>query len=342
MGIVSDRRQTAQLLQRWGPVIHLRDADASGVARGLLRRQADRGELRRLGKAAFAPVDVWESASVQERFRLRSIAFGLCISDDAHLTGPAAALLLELPLLSPPEGLPVAIRPGHPHTGHDRSPHGRVRHGHLPLGHRTVRSRVRTVSPAYCAVDIARHLGPLDGLVVADAVLHRGSDPEVLAELIGRMQAYPGISTALWVVQNADARCESPLETLGRHAFISAGMPAPLSNVWVSAGGRWFRVDHLLPETGTVLEADGAVKYNDRPDANSVVANEKERERLLRSAGFGVVRYTWADAVSRPGIIVRRAREEQVQWQASTVPTCWTLDSPWAPGGSAGRGSATG
>jgi len=330
MGIVNDRRQAAQLFDRWGPVVHLRDADAGGIARGLLLRQADRGELLRIAKSAFVQTDDWESASVRERFCRQAIAFGLCTGDDAHLTGPAAALLLGLPLLGDPVGLPVAVRPGDPHIGHDRSPYGRVRHGHLPLVHRTVRSRVRTVGAAYCAVDVARHLGPRDGLVVADAALHGGVDPASLIDLIKHMQAYPGISTALWVAQHADPGCESALETLGRYAFLAAKLTPPLSNVWVRVDDRWFRVDHLQPESGVVLEADGAVKYNNRDDADQVVTSEKARERALRRAGFGVVRYTWADAVGSPWSIPQRARDEASLRAGKPVPTCWTLDPPWS------------
>lgn len=342
MGILADRRQTEQLLQRWGPVIHLRDADASGVARGLLLRQADRGDLIRIAKSAFTPTFEWDRASGQERFRLRSIGFGLCSADDAHLTGPAAALLLGLPLLSEPTGLPAAVRPGDPHTGHDRSPFGRVRRGYLPLVHRTMRARVRTVDAAYCAVDIARHLGPLDGLVTADAALQRGMNPSAMVDIISKMQAYPGIATALWVAHHADARCESPLETLGRHAFIAAGLPAPLSNAWVRVPGRWYRADHLLPETGVILEADGAVKYNDRPDAEAIVRDEKERERLLRKVGFGVVRYSWGDAVGRPWAILQRVREEQALREGRPAPACWTLESPGNLGSAVGPIPAAG
>ena len=143
------------------------------------------------------------------------------------------------------------------------------------------------------------------------------------------MQAYPGISTAHWVAEKADARSESALETLGRHAFVSARLPAPLSNVWVPAGGQWFRADHLLPDTGVVLEADGAVKYNDRPDADTIVTSEKERERQLRRAGYGVVRHNWADAVGRPWVIPQRAREADRLRNGRPVPTCWTLEPPW-------------
>lgn len=330
MGLLSDRRQAGFLLQRYGPVVHLRDADACGISRGLLLRQQDRGELLRIAKAAFVHAADFSAASMAEQFRLRAIGFGLCSGPDAHLTGSAAALLLGLPLLTPPTGLPTAVRPGDPHIGHDRTPFGRTRHGHLPVVHRTTRSRVATVSSAYCAVDVARHGGSMDGLVITDAVLHGGVDRSSLDALIGKMLNYPGIRSAQWVVGHADARCESPLETLGRYAFISAGLPAPLSNAWVCTGSQWFRVDHLLPDEGVILEADGAVKYNNRSDADTVVSGEKDRERLLRNVGFGVARYSWADATNRPWIIPARAREAAELRTGRQAPTCWQLKAPWA------------
>ena len=328
MGLLSDHRQVTSLLQRYGPVVHLRDADACGVPRSVLLRLQHRGDLLRIAKAAFVHAADFSAASGTEQFRLRAIGFGLCSGPDVHLTGAASALLLGLPLLTPPTGLPTGIRPGDPHIGHDRTPYGRTRHGHLPIVHRTTRSRVATVSPAFCAVDVARHAGSLDGLAITDAVLHGGVDRATVQLLIGQMLNYPGIASAQWASEHADPRCESPLETLGRYAFISAGLPPPLSNAWVWNGSQWFRVDHLLPEDGVVLEADGAVKYNNRSDADSVVAGEKERERLLRSAGFGVARYTWADAANRPWVIPARAREVAELRTGRPAPTCWQLDAP--------------
>ncbi|HEY5116262.1 MAG TPA: hypothetical protein VIJ00_12125, partial [Nakamurella sp.] len=97
-------------------------------------------------------------------------------------------------------------------------------------------------------------------------------------------------------------------------------------------GRQWFRADRLLPESGVVLEADGAVKYRDRPDADAIVTMEKERERLLRAAGFGVVRYTRADALNRPKIIVQRAQLEARLRPSGPAPTCWAPDPPWGHG----------
>lgn len=321
----NDRHQVELLLNRCGPVVHLRDADHCGVPRTLVLRVADRGELMRIGKAAFVGTQTWEMASEWVRFRYRSVAFSLCIAEDAHLTGPAAAVLLGLPTMGGPPGRPTAIRPGNAHTGHDRSSWGTVRRGFLPPHHRTVRDRARTVSPALAAVDVARYGTAPDALVVMDAVRHAGVSADVLGSLLSHMFRYRGIALAQWALTVSDPRAESPLESLGRLSFLSAGLPAPVSNAWIDCNGRWFRVDHLLPATGVVLEADGAVKYRDRPDADSIVREEKAREHQLRQAGFGIARYNWADAVSRPWIIPVRAAEASGH-RTGPLPTCWQLD----------------
>ena len=321
----NDRRQIDLLLSRCGPVVHLRDADRCGVPRTLVLRVADRGELTRIGKAAFVATQTWEAGSDWMKFHYRSVAFSLCIAEDAHLTGPAAAVALGLPTMGEPPGRPTAIRPGDAHTGHDRSIWGTVRRGYLPAHHRTVRGRARTVSPALAAVDVARYGTAPEALVVMDAVRHAGVDAEVLGSLLTRMFKYRGVAVAQWALEVSDPRAESPLESLGRLSFLSGGLPPPVSNAWIDCNGRWFRVDHLLAATGVVLEADGALKYRDRPDADAIVREEKAREHQLRQAGFAVARYNWSDAVSRPWIIPVRAAEA-ARHRTGPPPTCWHLD----------------
>ncbi len=233
-------------------------------------------------------------------------------------------------MVGDPPDRPTALRPGNAHIGHDRSPYGRVRHGYLPPSHQTRRGRVFTVSPAYAVIDIARHYGTRDGIVVADRVLASGVHREVLANIVANMESYPGIESARWVVEHADPRAESPLESLGRFAFLSAGLPAPVSNAWIPVAGQWFRADHLLPEQGVILEADGAVKYDNRLDAAALVRADRDRERLLRSLSFGIARYGWSLAMARPAEIVRRAQEAARLRSGQPAPTCWTLTPPWA------------
>lgn len=329
MSRTTDRRQISTLVDLAGPVFLLRDADAAGISRALVRRSQATGELQRLAKSAFVLSTTMTGASAWERFRLRSIAFVAGAQDGTFLTGAAAAAVLGLPMISDPPELPVAIRHGSAHSGHRMTPYGTVRHGPLPMRHRMAKNGVPVVSPAYCAIDIARHYGTRDGLVVADKALHLGATREELAAVTMGMDRYPGIGEARWVVEHGDQRAESPLETLGRLAFLSANVPAPLSNVWIPAGSQWFRVDHLIPETGVIIEADGAIKYDNRPNASALVANDREREHLLRGVGFAVVRYHWAMAAHRPGEIVHRAREAARLRGATPPPSCWTLDSPF-------------
>ncbi len=328
MGELQDRLVVDRLFERFGPVVDLRRADSSGVPRAALRRAQTRGQVRRVAKAAFVLEAAYENADPWERFRLRSMGFGLGCGPTTHLTGWAAAIMHKLPVVGGVPAKPVAVRPGDAHTASDISPYGRVRTGHLPPRHRTVRSGVPTVGLAYTVVDVARHFGSTAGLMIADNVMFRGVHREVLAQLTREMVRYPGMPTATWVVENADPRCESPLETLGRLAFLANRRPAPQSNVWFVAEGRAFRVDHYLPERGVVLEADGAVKYNNRPDADAVVTEEKERERLLRGLGLGLVRYNWALAENRPRELVRRCDEEarRIAGTFRTVP--WDLSAP--------------
>ena len=330
MSEFQDRLSIARLFDQSGPVVHLRHADASGVPRAVLRRSEVRGLVRRVGKSAFVLEEAYQAGDPWERFRLRSIGFAMCCAPTTHLTGWAAAVLHGLPTFGAAPATPVAVRSGDAHTASNATPYGRVRTGHLPPRHRTVRAGVPTVGLAYTVVDVARHFGSTAGLMVADAVLSRGVHREILARLTEEMVRYPGMETARWVVEYADQRSESPLETLGRLAFLARGRAVPVSNVWFEVSGRAFRVDHYLPEVGVVMEADGAIKYNNRPDSDQIVKNEKDRERLLRKLGLGVVRYDWSLALSNPRELVRRVDEQArgLNGQFRVVP--WSFEAPFA------------
>ena len=323
-----DAQILAELFDRFGEVVDHRDADALGVPRALLRRGTDQGLLIRVAKSAFVLRSRAAGLTEWDAFRLRAIGFGMCSGSNVHLTGWAAAAVLGVPVVHSPPRLPTALRPGDAHRAPDRTPYGRTRWGHLPPRHRTTRFRVPTADAAYAAIDIARHNGAIAGLVAADFVLHSGTHREVLAQLTKDMINYPGIETARWVVEFADPRVESPLETLGRLVFLTNRREVPLSNVWIRVGARRYRVDHLLPETGVIVEADGAVKYNNRPDADQIVTDEKNRERDLRSAGFEIVRYNWDLAVRRPRELLRRVDMAERLRRGAVVPDCWSLTTP--------------
>ncbi|SDP01696.1 hypothetical protein SAMN04515671_2680 [Nakamurella panacisegetis] len=327
-----DARILAELFDRFGDVVTMSDAAASGIPGSLVRRGADSGLLVRVAKSAFVRRSSLERASEWDAFRLRSIGFGLCSGSNVHLTGWGAAAVLGVPTVHAPPRLVTGLRPGDAHRAPDRTPYGRTRWGHLPSWHRTRRFRVATVDAAYAAIDIARHYGAVAGLVAADFALRSGGRRESLARLVGEMVNYPGIQTAGWVVEHADPRAESPLETLGRLAFLTHRREAPLSNVWFTVGQRQYRVDHYLPEDGVAVEGDGGTKYNDRPDASVIVNAEKDRERDLRSVGVELARYSYEVAMHRPAEILRRVDVARRIRGSKPLPTCWSLDPPDAIG----------
>src|SRR5664280_2918156 len=150
MRTLADRRQISALFVHHGPVVLARDAEAAGISRSVLRRSTDRGELTRLGKAAFVSTSAFEAASPWEAFRLRSVAFSLSSGPDTFLTGPAAAAVLEIPMVGDPPDHPTALRPGNAHIGHDRSPYGRVASGGTAAGSRAGRGRTAS-GHARCA-----------------------------------------------------------------------------------------------------------------------------------------------------------------------------------------------
>ena len=100
----------------------------------------------------------------------------------------------------------------------------------------------------------------------------------------------------------ADPRLETVLESISWARFIEARIELPTPQVWVSgASGRSWRVDFLFADR-VVGECDGAVKYAE----GDSLWKEKKRQADLEEAGFVVVRWTWAEIVYHPHLVLAR------------------------------------
>jgi hypothetical protein len=185
------------------------------------------------------------------------------------------------------------------------------------------------VGNAWMTVDLARTASRRDGLVLADAVLRRGTGRQALEAVLLGIHGQPGARNASWVIEHADHRAETPLESLGRLACIEGGLPVPLSNVWVGDGFPLYRFDHLWPYHWAAAEGDGALKYTGG-DAAVIINAEKEREWALRRLGLDIVRYSWELAEYRRDELTARfravlaaspARPEPIQW--------WPIQNPF-------------
>jgi hypothetical protein len=161
---------------------------------------------------------------------------------------------------------------------------------------------IRVTSPARTVVDIARSRPYAEALVVADAALRleppyrcRAAD---LARVLHDCRTWPGVARAAAVVAAATALAESPLETLNRILFSWARLPRPrLQHVLVDAEDRFVaRVDFYFEEQATVVEADGALKYDDPRS----LFREKLREDRVRDLGLAVARAYWRLTLHSP------------------------------------------
>src|SRR5215203_178566 len=99
--------------------------------------------------------------------------------------------------------------------------------------------------------------------------------------------------------------------------------PMPVCNAWVGSSGPVYRVDGLWPFHRSAYEADGALKYDNRPDASSIVAAQSEREFYLRRLGLDVARYGWDLGFRRRATLALHfsallrdnpVRAEPIQW----------------------------
>lgn len=301
----------------------------AGLSRSAYYRLLNSGELIRLAGSSLVTARRWRTADRWSRFRMRAIAVAQCGPPDLHLTGWAAAVVHGLPVFGSPPRLPVGLIPGDPQRGSQLSPYFRYRRGWLPEHRQVVRSDVRVVDEAFTAVDIARHHGRQAGLIIADHVLSQRIPREELIAICDNMRAYPGITDARWCAEHASDRSESPVESLGRWAFLDQRRTAPLANVWFWRGRLRYRADLYLPDQKVILEADGAVKYDNRPDASRVVRDQVRREEDLRSWNLGLVRYTYSDPLEDAALLVRRADRAALLRPDLPLLCQWSQEPPW-------------
>jgi hypothetical protein len=239
------------LLLSGSGVLTVRAAVAAGVSAERVHRLARAGLLERVGDGAYASSQQLVEANPWVAHAIRTRGFVQSRRKPSLAAGWSAVAVRRLPALrAVPPALPTAVQLDPVRRGTDTTPYGVVRLHDLDEIHHAQYAGCPTVGRAWLAVDLARAAPRPDALVVADAVLHGGTTVGGLRRALAHMTGWPGTDAAAWVVEHADGGAESPLESLGRLAFIEYGLPVPLSNVWVGNGWPEYRVDHLWPYTG--------------------------------------------------------------------------------------------
>ncbi len=271
-----------------------------------------RGVLVRVGHGCYATADVVKSVLCHPDGR-HLLAAGAALAGP-RLAGPGQGLVASHTTGARIYGLDLLDRPGPevtltriPGTGSRRPAKGvRLTAASVPLEQLTVRYGLAVTSVARTVADIARSSPFRAGVVTADSALRlKLTTKDELRAVLASCRQWPGVSRAADVIDFAERRSESALESICRVAFSELGLPPPELQVRVGGEhGEIGRADFFWKQFSTIAEADGALKYADPDKARQ----QLWRDARLHEAGFQVVHITWSEITRYPDNVAAALR----------------------------------
>jgi len=274
------------ILRRQGFVATTRQLAGASFSEQRRASRLRRGEWFRAARGFICPLDLRDEDPylvARRQHAVRTAAAVLSVPD--HVASARSGAVLH--------GLPVFALPARPEVTDDlQNGLGRRRTSHvygasMDVEDVTAWFGIAVLSVSRVLVDLGRH-DQRDAIIAADAALReRLTTREEIERSLEQTIGWPGVRQAREVLALADARAESPLESLARLVLHDDGFPPP------DDLQRWFgrdRVDLVFDRQRLIIEIDGLGKY-----AMTTPAEEKRRERRLRRYGYRVERLTWDD-----------------------------------------------
>jgi predicted transcriptional regulator of viral defense system len=295
------------------------DLLATGVQPKRIDAALRSGRLIPLSRGVYARADAAKKArsNADGDYRLR-VAGALAIAGaDVVVSHQSAARMLGINLLD--EATSEITITGPTERGwHSRA--GTHRYAiDVPADQIAVQFGLPVTTAARTVIDLCRQMDFRAGVVAADSALHqRLTSKTELRSVIEKLPRRPGIARAVEVIEFADGRSESPLESIARVVIRDCGLPAP--ELQISLGGidePVARVDFYWKKYRTAAEVDGAMKYDQDPGR---AIRQLRRDALLRAERFEVVHFTWRDINFEPdlvGTLIRQAFRRQVETGAA-------------------------
>jgi predicted transcriptional regulator of viral defense system len=302
-----DAAELRQALQSAG-VFTRADLLTAGVERARIDTALRNGRLVQLSRGVYARADAAKKARREAggEYRLQVAGALAAAGTDVVVSHQSAAVLLAIDLLDQGGREVTMTGPG------DRGWHGRTgTHRYaiaMPADHVTTAFGFPVTTAARTVIDLARTLEFRAGVVAADsALLKKLTTKADLRSVVAALPRRPGIARAAEVVEFADGRAESPLESIGRAGFRDCGLPPPELQIQLgSAYEPIARVDFYWKQYRTAAEADGAMKYDSDP---GLARRQLRRDHLLRAEGYEIVHFTWQDINFSPELVVSWIRE---------------------------------
>jgi len=284
---------------------------ALGVSKEQLRRWIRSRQITAIARGVYSPT-AWLKRMAEDPRRMHAIAVGAMIRRNPDLVASheSAAYLHGLDLLLPTgttvPRVTLTRKPQDPSRSLVRG--ALIRVARLPTDHVTTVFGVPVTTVARTVMDIARTTGFMEGVVAADSALYKHAVVKVEYAIILRDCAqWRGIVRARQVLNFADSRAESALESVARVRFAQFRIPQPGLQVNIrGAQGFIGRVDFCWEEYQTIAEADGAMKYADQGHARARA--QLARDERFHDAGWGTFHFTWREIYHEPTPTIDRLR----------------------------------
>jgi hypothetical protein len=273
-----------------GPAGLATAGDLSTVLSGrTLARHVEAGAIVRVchGVYALAPPDVLGRLAALEMMTGRQMV--ACMNTAAALYGfdtetdPRVHVLDPAIRMRPTERVMVHQRAGAPLT--------------------RVRDRL-VAAPAWTAVEVARTLRRPRALATLDAALHvQACTVADLRNAVREQKGRRGIVRVRELLEYADGRAESPMESETRLAFIDGGLPMPeLQYEIIDRCGDLWRVDFAWPEAMLIAEYE-SMEWHASPEA---LKHDRMKTARLQECGWKTVPIVVDDVRHRPFDLVGR------------------------------------
>jgi very-short-patch-repair endonuclease len=284
---------------------------ALGVSKDQLRWWASSGRVTAVARGVYSPT-AWLTDMVNDPRRLHAVAVGAIIKRNPDLVASheSAAYLHGIDALLP-TGItvpPVTLTRSAQEPSRSLVRGALIRAAKLPRDHVTTALGIPVTTAARTVMDIARTTGFMEGVVAADSALCRHAAIKVeFAVVLQDCAQWRGIVRARQVLDFADARAESALESVARVRFAEFRLPPPDLQVNIrGAQGFIGRVDFCWQAYRTIAEADGALKYEEqsRDRARAQLA----RDEKFHDAGWGTFHFTWREIYHEPAPTIDRLR----------------------------------
>lgn len=283
-----------------GGLVTRRQAISAGYSERELRTATGfRGPWVAVRRGVYVERTQWNVLDERrEKPLLRARAAHLSMSSGHVLSHESSGVVLGLLMLDPDPTLVHITRPGV--TG-SRTEHGVKHHrAHYTPDQVITVDGLEVLDHARTAVDIGRERGYAHGLVACDSALQNGATQQDLVAAIAPMSCWPHVTRARAAVQESDPGAESVGETLARIMLRELDLGPVETQFAVEVDGTVFWADLRIGRH--LFEFDGKVKYLSREQGGvarrkpeDVVWEEKRRQDLMCSAGFGMSRIIWSD-----------------------------------------------